>query len=1016
MRRIALVSVVALGGGMLVVAGPPSATAQTISGLVNPPVKNAGNSPDEFQDGTFESYQRTSITSIITSSATSFRARYREVIGVDEGFGGSDRTEVLNSDYTVQFNVTAPQSYQLNITTSLNGAFTTTDDGGGVATADLGAVTGTHTGGTLVGGTLNLSDPGSLSTNSGGNVPFLRTSSATITGVSLGVAQAHTLRFTWSGSCRSAGGIFTNGDECAVRGGIAIGYSGETAGDYPGVGGRNIDLDGHFVSVHVVSLCGNGILNAGEQCDLGAGNGSATTCCTSGCLFRSAGSVCRATAGVCDLADLCTGTGGTCPADAFQPPSTICRLAGGGCDITENCTGTGVNCPPDAKDPPGTPCGSDGNPCTLDQCDGVNNACQHPAGNAGAVCRASAGVCDPQEVCNGTSTTCPPDLKSTAVCRPSNGVCDVAESCDGVGNACPPDGFQPATTTCRAAAGVCDVAESCAGTSAACPPDSVSGAFVLCRAAAGVCDLPENCDGVGVNCPADLKSTALCRAAGGVCDVAESCDGAGNDCPPDAKQPPGTACPDDGNPCSLDECDGSSNACQHPAGNAGALCRASAGVCDVAENCDGASTTCPPDAKEPSGTPCADDGNPCSLDECDGSSNACQHPAGNAGALCRASAGVCDVAENCDGSSTACPPDGFASSSVECRASAGVCDVAENCTGSSAACPPDGFAAAGVECRAASGVCDVAEQCTGTGAACPPDSVAGAFVVCRPAAGDCDVADNCDGVNKTCPADQSAPNGTPCSDGNVCTTDACQSGTCVGTFDPSICLDDFQCYKVRKTKGAAGFVPVLGLPLADEFESGPFDVKKPADICNPASKNAGTIFDAVTHLKAYKIALPTGQPKHVPQLGVLMTDQFGTFSYDTKKAQLLLVPTAKNLVSQPPPPNPLSHAVDHFKCYKVRVTRGTPKFPKGVQVTIADQFTATKTLDVKKPRFLCTPVDKNGEGIKVLNRYAVCYKVKTALLQPVHVPVIGFHANNQFGPEILNTKKEDILCVPAERP
>src|SRR6185295_4236280 len=101
------------------------------------------------------------------------------------------------------------------------------------------------------------------------------------------------------------------------------------------------------------------------------------------------------------------------------------------------------------------------------------------------------------------------------------------------------------------------------------------------------------------------------------------------------------------------------------------------------------------DAKEPSGTACTDDGNPCSTDQCDGTNDACQHPAGNAGAECRASAGICDVAEFCDGVSTACPADDFEPATTECRASAGECDPAENCTGGSAACPGDARTPAG---------------------------------------------------------------------------------------------------------------------------------------------------------------------------------------------------------------------------------------------------------------------------------------------------------------------------------
>src|SRR5439155_5291173 len=147
----------------------------------------------------------------------------------------------------------------------------------------------------------------------------------------------------------------------------------------------------------------------------------------------------------------------------------------------------------------GTACTGDGNPCTTDTCDGSSDECQHPAGNTGAVCRASAGPCDVDESCTGTSSTCPDDV------------------------------FEPS--------------------------------FVVCRASAGECDPPEMCTGAGPSCPADAKTAA------------------------------GTACSDDGNPCSADQCDGSSDACQHPAGNAGALCRPIAGPCDVNETCTGTSTS-----------------------------------------------------------------------------------------------------------------------------------------------------------------------------------------------------------------------------------------------------------------------------------------------------------------------------------------------------------------------------------------------------------------------------------------
>src|SRR6059036_4343877 len=126
--------------------------------------------------------------------------------------------------------------------------------------------------------------------------------------------------------------------------------------------------------------CGDGTVDPGEDCDLGnALNGAAGSCCKNNCTFESSTKTCRAAAGECDLPETCTGTSATCPADTGAVKAA------------------------------GTACTDDGNPCTLDQCNGTSTSCQHPAGNAGTVCRSSAGVCDVAETCTGTSATCPAD-------------------------------------------------------------------------------------------------------------------------------------------------------------------------------------------------------------------------------------------------------------------------------------------------------------------------------------------------------------------------------------------------------------------------------------------------------------------------------------------------------------------------------------------------------------------------------------------------------------------------------
>src|SRR5439155_17622230 len=99
--------------------------------------------------------------------------------------------------------------------------------------------------------------------------------------------------------------------------------------------------------------------------------------------------------------------------------------AAGGCDLAETCTGSSATCPADAKKVNGTACTADTNPCTLDQCNGTSNSCQHPAGNSGTVCRAAVDECDAAETCTGASTTCPTDAKRPAgtACTDDGNVC-----------------------------------------------------------------------------------------------------------------------------------------------------------------------------------------------------------------------------------------------------------------------------------------------------------------------------------------------------------------------------------------------------------------------------------------------------------------------------------------------------------------------------------------------------------------------------------------------------------------
>src|SRR2546428_3362776 len=102
------------------------------------------------------------------------------------------------------------------------------------------------------------------------------------------------------------------------------------------------------------AVCGDGFVDPGESCDLGASNGLTTTCCTTLCEYRGVGFTCRPATAVCDVAETCTGTDANCPADGFKASDVQCRSAVGDCDMPETCSGSGPDCPTDAFRPAGT--------------------------------------------------------------------------------------------------------------------------------------------------------------------------------------------------------------------------------------------------------------------------------------------------------------------------------------------------------------------------------------------------------------------------------------------------------------------------------------------------------------------------------------------------------------------------------------------------------------------------------------------------------------------------------------
>ncbi|KAF9935511.1 hypothetical protein BGZ65_003341 [Modicella reniformis] len=109
------------------------------------------------------------------------------------------------------------------------------------------------------------------------------------------------------------------------------------------------------------NICGNGLKEAGEECDCGSPQDCAKdTCCDGKTCKLKNGAVCD------DINDDC------CQNCKLRPAGDVCRKAVSECDIQEVCSGSSSTCPPDERVPNQTPCKGTGNQTGL-QC--ANGQC-----------------------------------------------------------------------------------------------------------------------------------------------------------------------------------------------------------------------------------------------------------------------------------------------------------------------------------------------------------------------------------------------------------------------------------------------------------------------------------------------------------------------------------------------------------------------------------------------------------------------------------------------------------------
>ncbi len=275
--------------------------------------------------------------------------------------------------------------------------------------------------------------------------------------------------------------------------------------------------------------------------------------------------------------------------------------------------------------------------------------------------------------------------------------------------------------------------------------------------------------------------------------------------------------------------------------------------------------------------------------------------------------------------------------------------------------------------------------CAAQQATCCPNGVVDPGEDCDPPG-----SNTCPGsVPPQCNADCTCPAGL------TTTTTSTSTSTTLGC--PG--LDHFKCYR---SSGFRRFTP-RPVSLVDQFGATSATVTRPVRLCNPADKNGSGIDDATAHLMCYALRESGFAPRDV-----LVSNQFGQLTLTMVKPQQLCLPATKNDV-------PSALDLDHFKCYKARGKRGTPRFTPRT-VTVADQF-EIRTVSVTKPLLVCNPVDKNGEGIGSPACHLTCYRIVDRGTEFVPRPVT---VEDQFTQQDLlplrgECRRSAFLCLPSDK-
>ncbi|HXJ33194.1 MAG TPA: lysyl oxidase family protein [Candidatus Eisenbacteria bacterium] len=226
---------------------------------------------------------------------------------------------------------------------------------------------------------------------------------------------------------------------------------------------------------------------------------------------------------------------------------------------------------------------------------------------------------------------------------------------------------------------------------------------------------------------------------------------------------------------------------------------------------------------------------------------------------------------------------------------------------------------------------------------------------------------------------------------------------------PACTPGSFLCYGTRvggRPEPRLAPAPTVG--LLGSFGAFDMRVTRSRELCTPAVAGTSPMTDATTHLRAYAAVDPA---RFTPVRGVRIVTQLGETALDVLRPDGFAGPGATDAVADPPAPVAGHHSVDRFACFRVKTSRTARKAAHADEVAVSDRFLSSRTLVVKKPRRLCSPVAVDGTPVLIATRHLLCFDVA----RPPAVRSGRIHVRDGLGATVVDLGRPRELCLVAEK-